>query len=105
MDAEVFVVCAHLLRVIEGEREDVGELVEDIGGVGAVGILKGRRDEFMELVVIDRFVVGPTGGEEHAIGDRPPELRGEPVGDAFLGAEDGLYGEVASVRFLARLLS
>ena len=47
----------------------------------------------------------PAGREEHAIGDGSPELCGEPVGDAFLGAEDGLDGEVASVRFLARLLA
>ena len=49
--------------------------------------------------------MGPAGCEEHAIGDGSPELCGEPVGDAFLGAEDGLDGEVASVRFLARLLA
>ena len=53
MGSEVFVVRAHLLRVIEGEREDFGELLEDIVGVGAVGVLEGRRDELVQLVIVD----------------------------------------------------
>ncbi len=85
---------------VESEGEDGSELLEDFARVGPVCTLDGRRDEFVELLVIDALVVGTVGSAEDCIGDVRANFVGDCLGGTLLCADDRLVDLVDAVGFV-----